>query len=113
MKMIITATLVGGALLGSVLGLTACNPSEPIAEATAVATTRAASATVAAPKPAAFTLPAPTDFVIGVTELQRHCFGSAGCNVIYTITASYVGTATIPANESFRVLYTLTGSTIR
>ena len=52
MKMIITATLVGGALLGSVLGLTACNPSEPIAEATAVATTRAASATVAAPKPA-------------------------------------------------------------
>jgi hypothetical protein len=110
MKKLITSTLVGGALVGSILGLTACDPSKPVAgigDTTVVGTTYPAPVTATK---AAFTLPAATDFSIGITELQRHCFGSAGCNVVYTVSASYVGTATIPSTETFRVLYTVTGA---
>src|ERR1700752_2607451 len=57
-----------------------------------------------------FPLPAATDFAFEVVELKRSCLGSEGCKVTYTLRGSYIGTATIPNSESFRVLYEITGA---
>ena len=38
-------------------------------------------------------LPAPEDFEISVRVTEKQCFGSAGCNVSFTIDPTYVGSA--------------------
>ena len=37
------------------------------------------------------TLPAPSDFTVGVIVTQKHCFGDYGCNYKYDVDPSYVG----------------------
>lgn len=53
-------------------------------------------------------VPVPTDFAIEVIELERSCFGSAGCNVTFTIAPTYVGA--VPAVGDFQVLYDVQGA---
>lgn len=53
--------------------------------------------------------PAPADFAIEVIELERQCFGSAGCNVTYRINPTYVGAVAPAPSETFTVTYDLQG----
>jgi hypothetical protein len=98
------ATLLTGTI--AAVGLTACSGTgeKPISTIEAQAATATQDA-----KPE-FVLPAPSDFALEIVELERSCFGSAGCNVTYTLRGSYIGTAAIPDNEEFRVLFKVTGA---
>lgn len=58
----------------------------------------------------AFALPDPGDFVIQIIELERNCFGSAGCNVQYSVSPSYIGPGVIPDDAKFKVLYQINGA---
>jgi hypothetical protein len=69
---------VGGALISSILGLTACSGTggKPISAITPAVQTQTATITKEAEPQ--FVLPAPTDFALEIVELERSCFGSAG-----------------------------------
>jgi hypothetical protein len=67
-------------------------------------TTRATTTTVAY-------VPVPADFTIDVIETERSCFGSAGCNVTYTIKPNYVGAQLPSASDTFTVVYEVRGGT--
>lgn len=49
------------------------------------------------------------DFLIDVTVLKQKCFGSAGCNVTYTIDPTYLGLSSALEGRSFTVIYEITG----
>ena len=52
----------------------------------------------------------PTDFTLAVKILKQSCFGSAGCNVSYRVTPTYVGnTPTTWITQSYDVTYTVIG----
>ena len=55
-------------------------------------------------------LPGPEKWYLQIVELRRACFGSAGCNVTFEVRATYFGIDPIPADEKFRVLYSVTGA---
>lgn len=61
------------------------------------------------PEPAAVT-PKPEDFQLRVKTLRQQCFGSAGCNVTFTIRVSYSG-ATLPDDKEHQVTYKVIGGT--
>jgi len=105
--------IIGWILLGSfVLCGGGCAAIIGIGALGSVTTTTRPPGTVVAgassEAPDALPPPAPTDFAIEVIELERSCFGSAGCNVRYTISPTYVGTA-LPEGE-FEVLYDVAGA---
>jgi hypothetical protein len=52
--------------------------------------------------------PKPSDFDLRVKILKKECFGSAGCNVNYTIRVSYGG-APLPDDKDYLVTYKVTG----
>jgi hypothetical protein len=44
------------------------------------------------PQPqASFQLPEPEDFTLSIRMLEKHCFGSAGCNVTFQVEVDYDG----------------------
>ncbi len=53
--------------------------------------------------------PAPTDFVIGIIETERSCFGSAGCNISYRIDPQYIGATPLSPGRSYTVIYEVRG----
>lgn len=53
-------------------------------------------------------LPSASQFRATLTEISRDCFGSAGCNVRYQITPSYIGSGGIP-DGSYKILYSVSG----
>lgn len=55
-----------------------------------------------------FPLPQVSDFTIGVKILEKQCFGSAGCNIIYRIEPAYLGDPTQLSRE-YTVVYEVTG----
>jgi hypothetical protein len=61
----------------------------------------------AATQPAAYT-PTPKDIKLRVKTLEKQCFGSAGCNVTYTIELSYDGPPLDP-DTTYDVTYEVRG----
>jgi hypothetical protein len=53
-------------------------------------------------------VPAPADFVLTLTILHKHCYGSVGCNIAYRITPAYSGSALAPG-QALTVVYVVTG----
>ncbi|MDQ1652699.1 MAG: hypothetical protein QOI35_1899 [Cryptosporangiaceae bacterium] len=53
-------------------------------------------------------VPAAADFVLTLTILRKHCYGSAGCNIAYRITPAYSGSALAPS-QALTVVYVVTG----
>ncbi|WNM74159.1 hypothetical protein SEA_NERGAL_68 [Mycobacterium Phage Nergal] len=49
----------------------------------------------------------PADFRVGVVVTEQSCFGTAGCNVTYTIDPQYVGTAPLP--DKTTVVFSVSG----
>lgn len=49
------------------------------------------------------------DFRIDTTVLTKKCFGSAGCNVTYTIDPTFLGDTRDLEGRSFKVIYEVTG----
>jgi len=58
------------------------------------------------PSPAA-ARPTAADFLVDVVVTKQHCFGSAGCNVTYTLNPQYIGAKELP--EKTTVIYKITG----
>ena len=71
--------------------------------------TSAASAAPAVEEavPEATPTPAPSDFALRVKTLRKACFGSAGCNVTYSIRVTLA--AALPDDVSYLVTYRVTG----
>jgi hypothetical protein len=61
-----------------------------------------------APKTAGFT-PRKSDFEIGIKILEKTCFGSTGCSIMYRIKPKYVGTQELPDEGTVEVSYRVTG----
>ena len=59
-------------------------------------------------EPAGFT-PQKSDFEIGIKILEKTCFGSTGCSIIYRIEPKYVGTQELPDDVTIEVSYRVTG----
>lgn len=80
--------------------------------ATTVTVTRGADGAVqdASSTSSAAPLPplTPADFAIKVIVLEKKCFGSAGCNLTYTIDPSYVATGPRELTDA-TVVYNVTG----
>lgn len=55
-------------------------------------------------------MPTPADFSIEVIEVERSCFGSAGCNITYRINPTYIGATKPPKDLAYTVLYDLKGA---
>lgn len=54
-------------------------------------------------------VPTPEDFQIAIVEVERSCFGSAGCVIGYRIEPTYTGPASIDPLASFTVVYEVRG----
>lgn len=52
--------------------------------------------------------PTPADFTLSVKTLEKRCFGSAGCNVVFQIEPTYSGGELDPS-QTYRVVYEVTG----
>lgn len=79
--------------------------------APAVRTTGAAAPVTTAPAPAkpAAKAPAPADFKLTVKELEKQCFGSAGCNLQFRISkVAYTGPELDP-DATYEVSYAYKG----
>ena len=108
-----------GLLVAGVLTLGGC--ALPVAPIPTVAPS--AAPTTAAPSPAASSddpwpvndsesptfVPQKSDWKVGVKVTERHCFGSAGCNVTVRIDPQYVGTQELPSTGTIEVTYEISG----
>lgn len=61
------------------------------------------------PPPTPAYRPVPQDFQLAVKEIEKHCFGSAGCNVTYRIDVTYVGTQALSTSKTYEVVYRVDG----
>jgi hypothetical protein len=59
-------------------------------------------------EPAGFT-PEKSDFEVGIKILDKTCFGSTGCSIVYRIQPKYVGTQELPDDGTIEVSYRVTG----
>jgi hypothetical protein len=91
--------------IAAVAALSACTPSGTVKSDTKSSLPGPVS-TYSEPSKAAYT-PVPSDFVVGVIEMERKCFGSAGCSVTYTINPQYVGSGDLP--DKTTVIYKVLG----
>ena len=107
-----------GLIVVGVLVLGGC--SLPVAPVQTVAPSSAP--TTAAPSPASSSddpwptndespsfVPQKSDWRVGVKVTERHCFGSAGCNVTVRIDPQYVGTQELPSTGTIEVTYEISG----
>ena len=60
-------------------------------------------------EPAQFT-PKKSDFEIGIKILEKTCFGTGGCSIMYRIKPKYVGTQELPDEGTIEVSYLVTGN---
>jgi len=49
----------------------------------------------------------PADFVVGVIVTEKKCFGSAGCNIRYTIDPQYLSAKPLP--DKTTIIFTVSG----
>jgi len=66
-----------------------------------------AATTAPAPTPAAET-PSTSDITLTAKITERHCFGSAGCNVSFQVKTAYSG-PTLSADDTWLITYQVTG----
>lgn len=102
-------TAVAAAAVVGVLGLASCGSSDGGGGATVDAEQSTTTTTAATTTTVAYT-PQPTDFAIEIIETRRACFGSAGCNVTYTINPTYVGTSLPDRSKSYTIIYDVVGT---
>ena len=71
----------------------------------------AAPAYTPPPEPAEPTYPEPvlTDYTITLYETEKQCFGSAGCNVTFTVDLAYAGPVLDPA-KTYELRYEVDGA---
>lgn len=93
----------------SVASVNTTTPQGAQAPTTAAPTTAPPTTQPATTTAAPYT-PVATDFKIEVIELERSCFGSAGCNVSYRINPTYVGAQPSTSTGKLTVLYTINGA---
>jgi hypothetical protein len=107
--------LLAGVIVAAVLTVPKSSNSQP---GRAVAATPAAcdhgrlangqcAEDTAAP-PKTYPTPAVTDFTLAIKVKKKECFGSAGCNIEFTIDLAYDGPALEP-NSRWDVIYDITG----
>lgn len=95
--------VVGIGVIGALAANTAKTP-------VAATTTHRAPAAPATTEPAkTYPTPALTDFALAVKVTKKQCFGSAGCNIEFTIDLAYNGPALEP-NSSWDVTFDLQGT---
>lgn len=69
-------------------------------------TTRTTTTTTTTQPPAP---PEAGDFAIGITVLEKECFGSAGCLVTFRIKPTYKGTSVLDDTTTYTVVYEIAG----
>jgi hypothetical protein len=100
---VLPAVLIAGLLSG-------CAPAAtgPLSVPTSTSDTPSATETTSA-DPASFThTPEPKEFSLRVKLLEKKCYGSAGCNVTYSIRVGYSGPA-LDSEQEYQVTYEVTG----
>lgn len=107
-----TLAILPGAMLASLL-LAGCSPDSGGPTTVTASTSRTPAAEPSAATPSASTAsfvhtPDPDEFSVRVKILKKQCFGSAGCNVTYSIRVGYNGPALDPEQE-YEVTYEVTG----
>lgn len=60
--------------------------------------------------PKVYNTPVPSDFTLTLTELKRACFGSAGCNVTFTVQLTKENASVYDATKHYKLTYTVEGS---
>lgn len=95
----LTAALV--LACGSAKAPTVSGPGDHPVGAASGATTAAA---------AAYPEPTVADFEITLTELSRQCFGSAGCNVTFSVNLKNVSGKTLNPARSYRLTFDVEGT---
>lgn len=92
----------------AVAALSACalpdSDERPISTTTGNAAYAEPSATRSAPS---YT-PTTSDYDLQVIELEKKCFGSAGCSVTYLVDPTYLGRP-LGEDQSFRIIYAING----
>ena len=64
----------------------------------------------AAPVVVVYSEPKPADFTVSVVELTRKCFGSAGCNVTFTVNFKLINAATFDPSKTYYATYRIDGA---
>lgn len=57
-----------------------------------------------------YNAPTPADFTLVLTELSRKCFGSAGCNVTFTVQLTANDGITYDPTKTYKVMYSIAGA---
>lgn len=102
--------ILGGVAAGGyALGRSAASsPTKAVAASAAPSTT--ANYVTATTTPAAYVRPLTNaDFSVDITVLSKKCFGSAGCNVKYSINPTFNGSSSELRGRHFRVVYEILG----
>lgn len=108
---IIALGIVGAAIaLVFVVGNGTQVSGKPVASTSTAATSTKEEAE-GVDAPVAGYVPAPTDFALEMVVLREACFGSAGCNVTFTIKVNYLAVRLPDASKTFTVIYDVTGAT--
>lgn len=95
-------------VLIAVLVLAGCGNDAPATAQQAGAAATETPGPTPEPTPEITPTPSPSDYELRVKTLQKECFGSAGCNVSYTIRVTYSGTP-LPEDATYSVTYKVTG----
>lgn len=101
-------TLAGIAAAAALV--TGCS-AEPVTSDPTPSTTTGANEPAAATTsrvPDGYT-PTATDFTLEVVTLEEQCFGTAGCNVTFTVDVTYSGRMLPDPDRTFTVIYDVTG----
>lgn len=109
------ATFVLGLGLGSVAGDSEDDPvASPAVDATTESEPEAAVEEEAEPEPdpepePEFYEPTADDFALAIKELERQCFGSAGCNVTFRIELTSLYTGQLDPSKTYELTYEIEG----
>lgn len=53
--------------------------------------------------------PVAGDFSLAIRVLSKQCFGTAGCQITYTVVPTYRGPRALDTDHTYRVVYIVTG----
>ncbi|MGI5245147.1 hypothetical protein [Dactylosporangium sp. CA-139066] len=95
----------------ALLFLAGCSShSDPAPVDSAAAAAATYSAKPWSPPAKVYTTPVPADFEVTVNELGRKCFGSAGCNVTFSVELKNVGGHDFDPAKTYKIVYTVNGT---
>ncbi|WP_156056028.1 hypothetical protein [Streptosporangium roseum] len=86
----------------------ACGATTPVTRPFVGAAASTEAVAESSPTPEVTPTPGAGDFDLRVKTLKQECFGSAGCNVTFTIRVAYTGSP-LPADVDYHVTYKVTG----